>query len=73
MGVMPCSRKNCTNILCDTYIDGIGYICDSCLSIVKERIGDRRLPKQKMLEEVSRILEEIDNEGETISLDDLFI
>lgn len=30
MGVMSCSRKNCTNIMCDTYISNIGYICDEC-------------------------------------------
>ena len=30
MGVKSCSRKNCENIMCDTYIDNIGYICDEC-------------------------------------------
>lgn len=30
MGVMPCKRKECENVLCDTYVDGIGYICNSC-------------------------------------------
>ena len=34
MGVMPCYRKDCDNILCDTYIDdgGIGYICNECIA-----------------------------------------
>ena len=30
MGVMPCSRKNCDNILCERYNDQYGYICNSC-------------------------------------------
>lgn len=24
MGVLPCSRKDCENIMCDTYVNGIG-------------------------------------------------
>jgi hypothetical protein len=30
MGVMSCSRKRCPNIMCDTHIDDIGYICYDC-------------------------------------------
>jgi len=30
MGVMSCHRKCCENIMCDTYIDGIGYVCNDC-------------------------------------------
>ena len=30
MGVMSCSKDDCTNILCDTYIQGVGYICTEC-------------------------------------------
>lgn len=30
MGVMGCSRSNCENIMCDTYVDGIGYVCYDC-------------------------------------------
>ena len=30
MGVRSCSRNNCTNIMCDTYIPNVGYICDEC-------------------------------------------
>ena len=30
MGVMACDRNNCKNILCDTYVDNIGYICYDC-------------------------------------------
>ena len=30
MGVMSCSKRNCDNIMCDTYVNHIGYICDNC-------------------------------------------
>ena len=30
MGVRSCSRNKCTNIMCDTYIPNVGYICDEC-------------------------------------------
>lgn len=30
MGVMSCYRKGCDNIMCDTYIQYVGYICYEC-------------------------------------------
>lgn len=30
MGVMECNRTGCDNIMCDTYVEGIGYICGEC-------------------------------------------
>jgi len=36
MGVMSCSRNDCDNILCDTYVQSIGYICYECKSEFKE-------------------------------------
>ena len=30
MGVMSCSRGTCNNIMCDTYIDDVGYVCREC-------------------------------------------
>ena len=30
MGVMGCYRSGCDNIMCDTYIDSVGYICYDC-------------------------------------------
>lgn len=30
MGVLPCVRNNCDNIMCDHIIDAIGYICYDC-------------------------------------------
>jgi hypothetical protein len=36
MGIMECSRKNCNNIMCDTYVQSVGYICSECQSEFKE-------------------------------------
>lgn len=30
MGVMSCSRKSCENIMCDTYVNSVGYVCYDC-------------------------------------------
>jgi len=30
MGVLSCSRKYCTNIMCDIYVPQVGYICYEC-------------------------------------------
>lgn len=32
MGVMNCYRHECKNVLCDTYVPEVGYICPSCQS-----------------------------------------
>jgi len=33
---MNCSRKNCDNIMCDIYVQSVGYICNPCTSEFKE-------------------------------------
>ena len=38
MGVMSCHRKNCDNIMCNTYVYSVGYICGSCQTEFKEYI-----------------------------------
>jgi hypothetical protein len=36
MSVLSCNRLRCDNIMCDTYIDRIGYICDECKEEFKQ-------------------------------------
>jgi len=36
MGVKSCSREYCDNIMCDTYINNIGYICSECRQEFKD-------------------------------------
>jgi len=30
MGLMSCSRPECENIMCDVYVDDVGYMCYEC-------------------------------------------
>jgi len=30
MGVKSCSRNCCASIMCDTYVNSVGYVCNSC-------------------------------------------
>ena len=43
MGVMSCSRKNCDNIMCDTYISSVGYICNECQKEFKTYLNDNSI------------------------------
>lgn len=36
MGVMTCSRNNCENIMCSTYVSSVGYVCYECQSEFKK-------------------------------------
>ena len=36
MGVMSCSRKECEHIMCNTYVNSVGYVCGECQSEFKE-------------------------------------
>lgn len=33
---MACQVKECDNILCDTYVSDVGYICNQCQTRFKE-------------------------------------
>lgn len=39
MGVMNCSRVGCSNIMCDTYVDDVGYVCYECTSEFKKYLS----------------------------------
>lgn len=43
MGVMGCHRNNCSNVMCDTYVDGIGYICSDCQREFKDYLESKDL------------------------------
>ena len=33
---MSCSRNYCDNIMCATYVESVGYICDDCKAEFKK-------------------------------------
>lgn len=50
MGVIECSRNNCKSILCDTYIDGVGYICNDCQKEFKRYLRKSNHSVEEMTE-----------------------
>lgn len=63
MGVMACGKKGCENILCDTYIPNIGYVCLECqeqfrLDYQRRHRGeDNKISPIVFTEELGRFLE----------------
>lgn len=43
MGVMSCSRDGCESIMCDTYINDVGYVCVGCQVEFKEYLEENIL------------------------------
>lgn len=39
MGVMACNRKGCENIMCDTYTEEAGYICNDCKATFEDKMA----------------------------------
>lgn len=40
---MQCDVEGCENIMCDQYIEDVGYICDDCLEDLKNYLVDKEL------------------------------
>jgi hypothetical protein len=57
MGVMACSRNSCENIMCDTYIVDIGYLCYSCQTEFKLFLNVKRYNPVNQYE-IKKYLEE---------------
>lgn len=41
MSVLSCIRKGCERIMCDTYVDGIGYVCTECQEEFKDYLNTK--------------------------------
>ena len=49
MGVLACDRKECSNIMCDTYIEEINsYICNECQDEFVTYLNSKSLNKEQM-------------------------
>lgn len=78
MGVMSCSRKRCENIMCDTYIYDIGYVCNECQGEFKYYLQHKNktnIPEGEIRRELKEFMDtykdDYKNDGE-ISIDDFF-
>ena len=79
MGVMSCYRTNCDNIMCDTYVQGVGYICSDCQSEFKEYLiskGKTEISEFEIKKELKIFLEtdkdDFNTSGDKIDVDDFF-
>jgi hypothetical protein len=78
MGVMNCSRRECSSIMCDTYIESIGYVCYECQAEFKEYLQKNGLnptTESQIKEELEKFMitpKGSHKEGKDISVDDFF-
>ena len=78
MGVMSCSRKECDNIMCDIYIQSVGYICYDCKNEFKEYLLQNNLTPTTEGQINKELILFMDTskdyykEGNDISVDDFF-
>jgi hypothetical protein len=78
MGVMSCSRNGCESIMCDTYVDSIGYVCRYCQDEFKEYLKKENI-QANTEGEIKRALETFMStykgryeKGSEMSVDDFF-
>lgn len=73
MGVMSCNRKNCENIMCDTYISDVGYVCDECQAEFKENLNVEVKNEGEIIRELQKFMAtEKFVPGKEMSVDEFF-
>lgn len=75
---MSCSRKHCNNIMCDTYINSVGYICDECKDEFKQYLISEGITVKTdiQIEKELKIFMNVEkntySKGNEMSIDDFF-
>lgn len=78
MGVKSCHRTDCESIMCDTYVNGIGYVCPECQQEFKEYVQEENIPcdTEGQIEEALRNFMETRKgqhaQGKEMSVDEFF-
>ena len=78
MGVMSCYRKGCENIMCDTYVPEVGYICYECQNEFKDYLEYNRIYVEREGEirrELTKFMETRKGDftkGAEVDVDDFF-
>lgn len=75
MGVMSCHRKDCENVMCDTYIQQVGHICWECQSEFEEKYGQRKLSKGKLIKKLIKFMESpsaIEGSSDVVEVSEFF-
>lgn len=47
MGVLTCNKKGCDNIMCNTYMFDVGYICGECIEEFTKYVQFYKMSKDK--------------------------
>lgn len=42
MSVLSCARRGCDEVMCQTYVPDVGYICRDCQKEFKGYVGSRK-------------------------------
>ena len=75
---MSCHRLGCESIMCDTYVNSVGYVCSSCQSEFKNYVESEGLDVstegkiERALKSFMNTDKDSFTEGKEISIDDFF-
>jgi len=77
MGVMSCSRRDCENIMCNTHVSGIGYICNDCQAEFKRTLDYDEyevVKEDDIIKELKKFMETTPTQGsdEKITIREFF-
>lgn len=78
MGEMSCSRNGCERIMCDTYVDSVGYVCYDCQKEFKNYLESKVIVVQtegEIKKELKKFMETekgFYEEGKEVSVDEFF-
>ena len=53
MGAMSCGRIGCENIMCNTFVNGVGYICRECQTEFSESTPNQEYTENEILDMLS--------------------
>jgi len=57
MGVMSCFRNNCDSIMCDTWVEPVGYICYECKTEFENKYAGRKFSREKFLKKLQKFMD----------------
>lgn len=75
---MSCHRTGCESIMCDTYVDSVGYVCNECQNEFKDYVKSEGLDvstKGKIERALKGFMNTDKNsftEGKEISIEEFF-
>lgn len=76
MGVMSCYRSGCDEIMCDTYVPAVGYVCYDCQKEFEDSLKYKdNISENEMLSELIKFMDTYKgtySESKEITVDEFF-